>query len=131
MPAKNDTYFRHLKPGEGDYKRSDSGGLSMLVTTSGSKLWRFSYRFDAKQKLLALGQYPVTSLADARIKRDSAKKLLVEGIDPSVDRKEERRQARMARSNTFEAVAKELMDSQAPDREITRAAWRQAPHLGR
>lgn len=110
MPAKNDTYFRHLKPGEKDYKRSDSGGLFMLVTTSGSKLWRFSYRFDTKQKLLSLGQYPVTSLADARIKRDDAKKLLAEGIDPSVERKAERRNERIARANTFEAVAKELMD---------------------
>jgi integrase len=110
MPAKNDSYFRHLKPGEKDYKQSDSGGLFMLVATSGSKLWRLSYRFDSKQKLLALGQYPTTSLADARIKRDNAKKLLAEGIDPSVDRKEERRNARIARANTFEAVAKELMD---------------------
>ncbi len=110
MPAKNDTYFRHLKPSEKDYKRSDSGGLFMLITTTGSKLWRFSYRFDTKQKLLSFGQYPVTSLADARIKRDEAKKLLAEDIDPSVERKEERRNARMARANTFEAVAKELMD---------------------
>src|SRR3974390_2050162 len=110
MPVKNDTYFRHLKPSEKDYKRSDSGGLFMLVTTTGSKLWRFSYRFDGKQKLLALGQYPVTSLADARIKRDHAKKLLGEGIDPSANRKEERRNARIARANTFEAVAKELME---------------------
>ena len=61
MPGKNDTYFRHLKPGEKDYKRSDSGGLYLLVTTAGSKLWRYSYRFDAKQKLLAIGQYPVIS----------------------------------------------------------------------
>jgi hypothetical protein len=106
MPVKNDTYFRHLKAGEKDYKRSDSGGLFMLVTKTGSKRWRYAY----KQKLLALGQYPVTSLADARIKRDDAKKLLAEGIDPSVNRKEERRNARMARANTFEAVAKELMD---------------------
>jgi hypothetical protein len=68
------------------------------------------YNFDSKQKLLALGQYPVTSLADARIKRDDAKKLLAEGIDPSVNRKEERRNARMARANTFDALAKELMD---------------------
>ena len=110
MPARTDIYFRQLKPGEKDYKRSDGGGLFMLVTTTGSKLWRFSYRFDAKQKLLALGQYPVVSLADARIKRDDAKKLLGDGIDPSVERKEERRKARIARSNTFEAVAAELMD---------------------
>ena len=81
MPVKNDTYFRHLKPGERDYKRSDSGGLFMLVTKTGSKLWRYAYNFDSKQKLLALGHYPVTSLADARIKRDDAKKLLAEGID--------------------------------------------------
>jgi integrase len=110
MPIKNDSYFRHLKAGEKDYKRSDSGGLFMLVTKTGSKLWRYAYSFDAKQKLLAIGQYPLISLADARVKRDSAKKLLAEGIDPSVERKAERRQARMARSNTFEAVAKELMD---------------------
>ena len=82
----------------------------MLVTKTRSKLWRYAYSFDSKQKLLALGQYPVTSLADARIKRDDAKKLLAEGIDPSVNRKEQRRNARMARANTFEAVAKELMD---------------------
>jgi integrase len=110
MPVKNDSYFRHLKADEKDYKRSDSGGLFMLVTKTGSKLWRYAYSFDAKQKLLAIGQYPLVSLADARTKRDNAKKLLADGIDPSVERKAERRQARIARSNTFEAVAKELMD---------------------
>ncbi len=110
MPVKTETYFRHLKPAEKDYKRSDSGGLFMLVTRTGSKLWRYAYSFDAKQKLLALGQYPIVSLADARTKRDDAKKLLADGIDPSVERKAERRNARIARSNTFEAVAKELME---------------------
>lgn len=110
MPVKTETYFRHLKPAGKDYKRSDSGGLFMLVTTTGSKLWRYAYSFDAKQKLLALGQYPIVSLADARTKRDDAKKLLAEGIDPSVERKAERRNARIARNNTFEAVAKELME---------------------
>jgi hypothetical protein len=99
MPVKNDSYFRHLKAGEKDYKRSDSGGLFMLVTKTGSKLWRYAYNFDAKQKLLAIGQYPLISLADARIKRDNAKRLLADDIDPSVERKAERRQARMARSN--------------------------------
>jgi len=68
MPVKNDTYFRHLKTGEKDYKRSDSGGLFMLVTKSGSKLWRYAYNFDAKQKLLAIGPYPHVSLADARLR---------------------------------------------------------------
>jgi hypothetical protein len=53
MPAKNETHFRHLKPAENDYKRSDSGGLFMLVTKTGSKLWRYGYSSDRKQKLLA------------------------------------------------------------------------------
>jgi hypothetical protein len=110
MQVKNDSYFRHLKAIEKDYKRSDSGGLFMLVTKTGSKLWRYAYNYDFKQKLLALGHYPITSLADARIKRDAAKKLLADGIDPSVNRKHERRNARMARANTFAAVAKELME---------------------
>ena len=47
MPVKNDTYFRHLKADEKDYKRSDSGGLFMLVTKTGSKLWRYAYNFDS------------------------------------------------------------------------------------
>jgi len=110
MPSKTDTYFRHLKPAEKDYKRSDEGGLFMLVTRTGSMLWRFGYRYDGKQKLLAIGPYPIVSLVDARAKRDDAKRLLAEGIDPSVERKVERRQARIARANTFEAVAKELME---------------------
>jgi hypothetical protein len=110
MPTKTDTYFRHLKPAEKDYKRSDEGGLFMLVTTTGSQLWRFGYRYDGKQKLLAIGPYPIISLLDARAKRDDAKRLLAEGIDPSVERKAERREARIARANTFEAVAKELME---------------------
>ena len=62
QPDKNDSYFRHLKAGEKDYKRSDRGGLFMLVTKTGSKLWRYAYSFDAKQKLLAIGPYPVISL---------------------------------------------------------------------
>jgi hypothetical protein len=82
----------------------------MLVTATGSKLWRFGYRYDGKQKLLAIGLYPIISLVDARSKRDDAKRLLADGIDPSVERKAERRDARMARANTFEAVAKELME---------------------
>ncbi len=49
IPAKNDTYFRHLKPAEKDYKKADSGGPYMFVTKTGSKLWRYGYRFDEKQ----------------------------------------------------------------------------------
>jgi hypothetical protein len=86
MPVKNDSYFRHLKADEKDFKRS-GGGLFMLVSKTGSKLWRYAYSFDAKQKLLAIGQYSLVSLADARTKRDNAKRLLADGVDSSVERK--------------------------------------------
>src|SRR5690349_4787217 len=101
MPAaRTETYFRNIKTTEKDFKTSDAGGLYLLVTKNGSKLWRYAYRFDGKQKLLAIGQYPVVTLADARMKRDAAKKLLASGVDPSEDRKMQRRAASLARSNT-------------------------------
>lgn len=53
MPDKSAPYFRHRKPAEKDYKRSDEGGHFMLVTATGLRLWRFAYRYDGKQKLLA------------------------------------------------------------------------------
>ena len=109
MPARNDIAFRSAKPREKPFKLSDGGGLFLLVQPNATKLWRLAYRFDGKQKLLALGQYPVISLADARLKRDAAKKLLSDGIDPSIERKIERRTAQMSRRNTFKAVAEELM----------------------
>jgi integrase len=109
MPARNDVAFRSAKPREKPFKLSDGGGLFLLVQPNATKLWRLAYRFDGKQKLLALGQYPVISLADARIKRDAAKKLLSDGLDPSTERKSERRAEQMSRRNTFRAVADELM----------------------
>jgi integrase len=109
MPARNDVAFRSAKPREKPFKLSDGGGLFLLVQPNATKLWRLAYRFDGRQKLLALGQYPVISLADARIKRDAAKKLLADGVDPSIARKSERRIAQMSRRNTFKAVAEELL----------------------
>jgi integrase len=109
MPARNDVAFRSAKPREKPFKLSDGGGLFLLVQPNATKLWRLAYRFDGKQKLLALGSYPVISVADARIKRDEAKKLLANCIDPSVERKSERRSAQMSRRNTFTAVADELL----------------------
>ena len=63
-------------------KHSDGHGLYLHVSTTG-KYWRMGYRFDEKQKTLALGVYPATSLADARDGRTKARKLLAEGVDPS------------------------------------------------
>jgi integrase len=109
MPTRNDVVFRSAKPREKPFKLSDGGGLFLLVQPNATKLWRLAYRFGGKQKLLALGQYPVISLADARVKRDAAKKLLSDGIDPSIERKTERRAAQISRRDTFKAVTEELM----------------------
>lgn len=78
------------KPKEKDYKLSDGGGLYLLVKTNGGKYWRLKYRIDGKEKLLAIGIYPTVTLADARRKRDDAKRLLVEGIDPNQQPKEQK-----------------------------------------
>lgn len=84
----------------------DGGGLFLLVTPSGGKLWRFKYRYDGKQKLLALGAYPEVSLADARHKREDARKLLASNNDPGAVRKA-KKQANTQKSETFETIARE------------------------
>jgi hypothetical protein len=68
----------------------DGGGLFLLVSPSGGKRWRCKYRYQGKEKMLSLGVYPEISLDDARSRRDAARELLAQGIDPSVSRKEEK-----------------------------------------
>jgi integrase len=75
------------------------------VSPQGSKLWRLSYRFGAKQKTIALGPYPIVTLAEARLKRDEAKRLLRNGTDPSHHAKIEKIRAQIATATTFGAVA--------------------------
>ena len=89
-----------------DYKLSDGGGLFLLVTPSGGKLWRLKYRFENKEKLLALGQYPAVSLADARDKREDAKKLLANGTDPGEVKKLKNTAAFSDAGNSFEIVSR-------------------------
>jgi integrase len=109
MPL-SDTVCRTSKPKEKPYKLSDGGGLFLLVERNGSRLWRQAYRFHGKQKLLALGAYPSTSLAEARVGRDANKALLAKGVDPSSHRKTEKNAARIANSNTFRIVGEELLE---------------------
>lgn len=104
-----DTALRGLKPQQKPKKYSDSGGLHLLVNPNGSKLWRLAYRFDGKQKTLALGVYPKVSLADARALRERAKKALADGIDPA-------RNTNSATTDhdTFEAIGREWLRAQEP-----------------
>ncbi|WP_272519383.1 integrase arm-type DNA-binding domain-containing protein [Providencia sp. PROV195] len=95
------------KPKEKDYKLSDSGGLYLLVKTNGGRYWRLKYRIDGKEKLLAIGIYPTITLADARRKRDDAKRLLADGIDPNQQRKEQKQASKIDSVNTFKNIALE------------------------
>ncbi|SDP41196.1 Integrase [Filomicrobium insigne] len=110
MPLTDST-IRNSKPHAKPYKVSDGGGLHLLVQTNGSKLWRLAYRFAGKQKTLALGSYPTVSLQKAREGRDAAKRLLSDGIDPSVQKRRQRLAERVSANATFKAVAIEFVSN--------------------
>ncbi|MGM7884277.1 tyrosine-type recombinase/integrase [Yersinia enterocolitica] len=101
------------KPKEKDYKLSDGGGLYLLVKANSGKYWRLKYRIAGKEKLLALGVYPDVSLADARFRRDEARRMLAGGCDPSEAKKAEKYAQKISMKNTFEAIAREWHRSKA------------------
>lgn len=105
MPLTN-TQVTQSKAKEKSYKLSDSGGLYLEVTKTGSKYWRLKYRFLKKEKLLSIGVYPAISLKQARQARERAKELLAQGIDPSQDKQEKQRQAQAVTADIFSEVAK-------------------------
>jgi hypothetical protein len=82
--ALSDLAVRNAKAGKKQQKLTDGGGLYLLVTPSGGRLWRLKYYFLGAEKLLAIGSYPDVGLKEARLKRDEARKLLTEGKDPGV-----------------------------------------------
>lgn len=108
MPL-NDTKLRALKPGARTVKVSDGGGLHIVVAPGGSKLWRLAYRHGGRQKLLSFGDYPRTSLVSARKQREEAKLLLAGGIDPSQNRRQQKRDREATQTNTFGALADEFL----------------------
>ena len=89
---------------------ADGHGLYLEIRTNGSKYWRLAYRFQKKQKTLALGIYPVVTLEKAREKTLDAKRLLDEDIDPGIHKKQQKAELGL---NTFEAIAKEWFDKQS------------------
>lgn len=103
--ALTDIKVRTVKPADKPFKLTDGEGMHLLVNPNGSKYWRLQYRFSGKQKMLALGVYPMVSLAEARKRRDAAKKLVSDGIDPSQKKKDDKIQE--SGSLTFEAVARD------------------------
>ncbi|MDR2819309.1 MAG: integrase arm-type DNA-binding domain-containing protein [Desulfovibrio sp.] len=107
-----------LQAGERQYRVSDSDGLYLQVSVTGRKLWRLKYRFAGKQKMIALGTYPATSLKDAREKHYQAKKLLEQGLDPGEKKKIDKAAAVKASreaSNTFKVVARQWLEKRKSD----------------
>jgi len=102
-----DIQARNAKPKEKDYKLSDGQGLYLLVNTNGGKLWRLDYSYAGKRKTLALGSYPTLSLADARQRREDAKKLIANGVDPGELKKSQKAAKVELTENAFEIVARE------------------------
>jgi integrase len=110
-----DTAIRKAKPGDKPRKITDERGLYLLINPTGSRLWRFKYRHAGKEKLLALGTYPDVSLADARERRNEARKLIAAGIDPSAKRKAEKIAGAERGANSFEIVAREWFEKYRPN----------------
>jgi hypothetical protein len=103
----SDSACRNAKPTDKPRKLADGGGLYLEVMPNGQKYWRQKYRFAGKEKRLAHGVYPEVTLAEARSKRDIARKLIASDIDPASAKKEKKRDIVINAANTFEAVARE------------------------
>ena len=100
----DDRFIQGLQAADKPKKYADGGGLFLFIPASGKKLWRLAYRFERKAKLLSFGEYPQVSLRAARQRRDEAKALLKDGIDPAEHRKAARASTGKA---TFQTVAME------------------------
>lgn len=101
------TACKNIRPGEKSIKLFDGQGLYLEVTPAGNKLWRLKYRYHGKEKRIALGAYPEISLLEVREKKDSARRLLAEGKDPSLERKKRKSEIIENAGNTFEKLARE------------------------
>lgn len=99
--------IRRAKPEAKAYTLGDGQGLSLLVEPNGSKSWRFRYRYAGKPKMISLGVYPTITLAEARARRDEARKIVAEGKNPSEVRKEQKLALRIQSENAFEKIARE------------------------
>jgi integrase len=113
--ALTDIKIKAAKPQEKPYKLTDERGMYLHVMPTGGKLWRLNYRFQGKGKTLALGAYPDVPLVEARNRRDDARKLLANGVDPSEHKKASKRALRVSAANDFEVIAREFVATHMAD----------------
>ncbi len=114
LMALTDIICRSAKAQPKEYKLTDASGLHLLVSTNGCKGWRLRYRFGGKEQMLSLGTYPEIGLKDARNRRDEARKLIANGINPSAKRQQEKRQMTEAGTDSFESIAREWYAKYSP-----------------
>ena len=114
MPL-TDTRIRTLKYTGKPAKYADGGGLHLYVSSSGKKLWRMTYYYEKKEKVLSFGEYPVISLENARAKRLDTKQLLAQGIDPGAQKKAIKEAQRYGVNDPFQTIAKEWYDTRTTD----------------
>lgn len=108
----SDVKVRKAAPSDREYKLADERGLYLLVRPNGARLWRMKYRIAGREKKLAFGAYPEVSLAEARDRRDEARKLIRSGIDPAAEKKRAAQAEERAEVHTFESVAREWHELQ-------------------
>lgn len=124
--ALTDVKIKSAKPlADKDYKLADSGGLYLLLTKAGGKLWKLKYRYDGKEKKLSLGDYPTISLLEARAKRDEAKKSLANDKDPSEEKKIGKANKQANKANTFKVWAKKWIEHWAADKSLRHVGYTQ------
>jgi integrase len=114
-----DTQIKRIKPRPKPFKVSDGGGLFLWVTPSGGKIWRWSYRYEGRAKLMAFGKYPDVPLSSARERHADARKLLVAGTDPMAERKAEK----AAAENSFQSVAGRWLEHWRQGKSSRHAAY--------
>ncbi|WP_296652566.1 integrase arm-type DNA-binding domain-containing protein [Paraburkholderia sp.] len=122
----------------GGNKLFDGGGLYLALMPSGAKKWRLKYRFNGKENLLTFGDYPSVTLAEARERRERAKRLLTDGIDPALQRDIDRQTASLAANMTFRTLADEWLNIKRPgwsaghDKRVTAILKNDLyPHIGK
>lgn len=113
--ALTDVEIRNAKPGKAPIKMADGRGMFLLLTPAGGKLWRLKYRIGGREKLLALGAYPAIGLSAARKRREEARAMIAQGIDPAREKQRDKARARLQAGDTFKALSAEYCAKRRQD----------------